>query len=67
MSSMVARGYKSADVTNLRGGYQKPYVVITQILNHKDGHYVRPNKVALKYLDYKKMLIHMLISKCLIL
>jgi hypothetical protein len=57
MSSMVAREYKSANATHLRGGYREPFVVITQIPNHKDGHYVRPNKLALKYLDFKKMLI----------
>jgi len=50
MSSMVVRSYRSADATNLRGGYQKPSIVTTQIPNHKDGHYVRPNKVALKHL-----------------
>jgi hypothetical protein len=29
-------------------------VVTTPILVHKNGHYVRPNKVALKYLYFKK-------------
>jgi hypothetical protein len=24
------------------------------ILDHKNGHYVRPNRVAFKYLDFKK-------------
>jgi hypothetical protein len=51
MSSMVARAYKSANATNLKGGYQKPFVVTAQIRDHKDGHYVRPNKVAFKYPD----------------
>jgi hypothetical protein len=51
---MFVRGYKSANAMNPRGGYWKPYVVTAQILDHKDGHYVRPNKVALKYLDFKK-------------
>ncbi len=37
-----------------RGGYRKPIIVTTPILNHRDGHYVRPNKVVLKYLDFKK-------------
>ncbi len=39
---------------NSRGGYQKSYVVTILILDHRDGHYVRPNKVAFKYLDFKK-------------
>jgi len=33
---------------------KKPYAIIAPILNHKDGHYVRPNKVALKYLNFEK-------------
>jgi hypothetical protein len=37
-----------------RGGYQEPIVVTTPILDHKDGHYVRPNKVASKYPNFKK-------------
>ncbi len=54
MSSMVIGGYKNANATNLKRGYQEPSIVTTPILNHRDGHYVRPNKVAFKYLDFKK-------------
>ncbi len=57
MNSMVVRRYRSANTTNIREGYQKPSIVTTQIPNHKNGHYVRPNKVALQHLDFKKMLI----------
>jgi len=39
---------------NPRGGYQEPFAVTTPIFDHKYGHYVRPNKVALKYRDFKK-------------
>jgi hypothetical protein len=49
MSSMVVGGYKSANATNSRGKYQKPSTITTQILDHINGHYVRPNKVAFKY------------------
>jgi hypothetical protein len=52
---------------NLRGGCQKPFVVIALILHHQDGHYVRPNKVAFKCLDFKKDVDLMLVSKCSIL
>ncbi len=52
MSSMVARGCKSA--MHSRGGYWKLIVVIVPIFDHRDGHYVRPNRVAFKYLDFKK-------------
>jgi hypothetical protein len=48
------RGYKSVNATNPRGGYRKPSIVIAPIPNHKDGRYVRPNMVTLKYLDLKK-------------
>jgi hypothetical protein len=37
-----------------KGGYRKPLVVTALIFYHKDGHYVRPNRVALKYLNFKK-------------
>jgi hypothetical protein len=39
---------------NSKGRCRKPFVVIALILDHKDGHYVRPNKVALKYPNFKK-------------
>jgi len=52
MSLMATRGYRSVNVTNLKGGYSEPFIVTTPILDHIDGHYVRPNKVALKYLDF---------------
>ncbi len=32
MNSMAVGGYKNVDATNLRGGYQEPFVVITPIL-----------------------------------
>ncbi len=48
MSSMVDGGCRSVNSTYLKGGYQEPFVVIAPISNHKDGHYVRPNKVAFK-------------------
>jgi hypothetical protein len=51
---MVAKGYKSEDVVNPWGGYWKQSAVITHILDHKKGHYVRLNKVALKYPNFKK-------------
>ncbi len=54
MNSMVVGGYKSANAMNPRRGYQKPFVVTTQNFDHRNGHYVRPNRVALKYLDLKK-------------
>jgi hypothetical protein len=54
MSSIIARGYKSTDVENQKGGYQEPSVVTIEILNHNNGHFVRPNRVVLKYFDFKK-------------
>ncbi len=57
MSSMAVRECRSADVVHSKGGYRKPLVVTALIFYHKDGHYVRPNRVALKYLNLKKYLI----------
>jgi len=54
MSSMDVGRYKSRYDPNPIGGYREPYVISAQIPNHRDGHSVRPNKVALKYLDFKK-------------
>jgi hypothetical protein len=54
MSSMAAGRYRSANATNLKTRYREPSVVTTPIPNHKDGHYVRPNRIAFKYLDFKK-------------
>ncbi len=54
MNSMPAGGYKSVDVMHPRKGYWKPFTVTSPILDHRYGHYVRPNRVAFKYLDFKK-------------
>ncbi len=51
---MTIRGCRSADVVHSIGGYQEPIVLTTPILDHRNGHYVKPNKVAFKYLDFKK-------------
>ncbi len=58
MNSMAIKRYRSVDAMNPRKGYQKLFVIIAPILDHRDGYYGRPNMVALKYLDFrKKMLI----------
>ncbi len=54
MSSMAVGRYKSLDVMHPKGGYRKPIAITAPILDHKDGHYFKPNKVALKYPDLKK-------------
>ncbi len=54
MSSMVVRRCKSANVVHSKGGYWKLIPIITPILDHRDGHYIRPNMVVLKYPDLKK-------------
>jgi hypothetical protein len=51
---MDVGGYKNIDAANLRGGYQKPSIVITQIPNHRASHYVKPNKLTFKYPNFKK-------------
>jgi len=57
MSSMAVRECRGADVVHSRGGYRKPLVVTALIFYHKDGHYVRPNRVALKHPNLKKNVI----------
>jgi len=52
MNSMAIKRYKSVDVANLRGGYRESYVATTQTPNHRDGHFVKPNRVALKYPNF---------------
>ncbi len=54
MSSMATRRCKSIDVVHPRGGYQEPITVTAPIHDQRDGHYVMPNMVAIKYLDFKK-------------
>jgi hypothetical protein len=66
MNSITIRRYINTNVGNL-GGYQKPYIVIVRILNHKNGRPMKPNMVAFKYPDFKKMLTQLFISRCLIL
>jgi hypothetical protein len=54
MSSMAIGRCKSVDVVHSKGGYREPIVVTTPILDHRYGHYVKPNRVTLKYHDFKK-------------
>jgi hypothetical protein len=54
MSSKAIGRNRRVDATNLGGGYRETSVVTTPILDHRNGHDVRPNKVAFKYLDFKK-------------
>jgi hypothetical protein len=55
MSSIVARRYISTDVKNLGGGYREPSIITTRIPHHIDDHFMRPNMVAFKYFDLKKI------------
>jgi hypothetical protein len=52
MNLMATGRYRNANAMNPRGGYREPSTIITPIPNHKDGHYVRPNMVALKYPNF---------------
>jgi len=54
MNSIIARGYRSINVGNLRGRYKKRSIIAAGIPNHKNGHYVRPNRVIIKYPNFKK-------------
>jgi hypothetical protein len=54
MNSIVVRGYECIDAGNLGRRHQEPFVIIAGISDHVNGHYVKPNSLALKYLDFKK-------------
>jgi hypothetical protein len=54
MSSMAIERCKNANDVHSKGKYREPIIIIIPILDHRDGNYVRPNRVALKYLDFKK-------------
>jgi hypothetical protein len=53
MNLMVVGSYKNVNATNPKGHWE-PSIVTTQIPNHRYCHYVRPNKVALRYPNFKK-------------
>jgi hypothetical protein len=54
MNWMVTGGYRSVHVVHPRGGYWESIDINLPILDYKNGHYVKPTRVALKYLDFKK-------------
>ncbi len=54
MSSMAMERCRNVDAMHSREGYQEPIAVTIPSLVHRNGHYVRPNKVAFKYLNFKK-------------
>ncbi len=54
MSSITTRKYINTYVKNPRGGYQETSIITARIPHHKNGHYVRLNKVVFKYHDFKK-------------
>jgi hypothetical protein len=54
MNSMAIGRYINVNVVNPRRGYQEPFTITIPIFYHRYGHYVRPNKVAFNYHDFKK-------------
>ncbi len=54
MNLMAVGRCRSTIVMHLRRGYWELIAIIAPILDHKDGHYVKLNKVTLKYPDFKK-------------
>jgi hypothetical protein len=53
MNSITIGRYRSTNAKALKGGHQKPFIITQGISNHRNGHYVRPNMVALKYPNFK--------------
>jgi len=54
MNSIAVKGYKNIGAKNSKGGHYEPSFITHGIPNHRNGHFVRPNKVALKYHDFKE-------------
>jgi hypothetical protein len=54
MNSIDVKRYKNIDVKHSKGGHYEPSFIIHGILDHKNGHFVRPNRVTFKYPDLKK-------------
>jgi hypothetical protein len=54
MNSMATKRCRSVDVVHSKGGYREPIVITIPILDHRNGHYVKSNKVTFKYPDFKK-------------
>jgi hypothetical protein len=54
INSIAIRGYKNINAKDPKGGHQEPSVIIQGIPDHINSHFVRPNKVAFKYFDFKK-------------
>jgi hypothetical protein len=52
MNLMAIGGFRSLDAENPKGGYREPSIVTTKIHDHRNGHFVRLNRVALKYFDF---------------
>ncbi len=46
--------YKNISVEDPKGRHQEPFVKTQGILDHRNGRFVRPNRVALKYPNFKK-------------
>jgi hypothetical protein len=55
MSSIAIGGYRNTYAENPKGEYQGPSIMTHGIFNYRNGHFVRPNKVAFKYPDFKKI------------
>jgi hypothetical protein len=52
MNSKTVGRYKNTNAKNPKGGYQESFVITHDILDHINGHSIRPNRVAFKYLDF---------------
>ncbi len=54
MNLIAIKRFRNTNVEDLKGGYQRPFVITQGIPNYRNGHFVKSNKVAFKYLDFKK-------------
>jgi hypothetical protein len=54
MNLIAIKRYRNTNVEDLKWGYWGPFVITLGIPNHRNGHFVKSNKVAFKYLDFRK-------------
>jgi hypothetical protein len=54
MNLIATIRFRNTNVEDLKGGYRRPFVITQGIPNHTNGHFVKSNKVAFKYLNFKK-------------
>jgi hypothetical protein len=54
MNSITIERHRSTYSKDLKGGHREPSVITQGTFDHGNGNFVRPNRVAFKYPNFKK-------------